>query len=68
MFTLDFETDESSKLIRTLTYALETDVKGLEPGTDSDYYDYNWNGKRDSTNINLIYDTSFVNVIWKGPI
>ena len=67
MFTLDFETDESSKLIRTLTYALETDVKGLEPGTDSDYYDYNWNGKRDSTNINLIYDTSFVNVIWKGP-
>ena len=67
MFALDFEIDESSKLVRTLTYGLETDLMGLEPGTNDDYYDYNWNGKRDSTFINLIYDTSFVNIIWKGP-
>ena len=67
MFALDFEIDESSKLVRTLTMGLDADVLGLEPGTDNDFYDYNWNGKRDSTFINLIYDTSFVNVIWKGP-
>ncbi len=67
MFALDFEIDESSKLVRTLTYGLETETLGLEPGTDRDYYDYNWNGKRDSTYINLIYDTSFVNILWKGP-
>ena len=66
MFALDFEIDESSKLIRTLTYALDADVMGIEPDQDGDFYDYNWNGKQDSTFINLIYDTSFVNVIWKG--
>ena len=67
MFALDFEIDESSKLVRTLTYGLDTDLMGLEPGTNDDFYDYNWNGQRDSTFINLIYDTSFVNIIWKGP-
>ena len=55
MFALDFEIDESSKLVRTLTMGLDADVLGLEPGTDNDFYDYNWNGKRDSTFICLLY-------------
>ena len=67
MFALDFEIDQSSRLVRTLTLGLDADIMGLEPGTNDDYFDYNWNGKRDTTFINLIYDTSFVNIIWKGP-
>ena len=66
MFMLDFTMDDSSTLVRTLTYSIESDSVGLEPGNNEDFYDYNWNGKRDSTFINLIYDTSFVNVLWKG--
>ena len=63
---LDFTMDDSATLVRTLTYSIESDSVGLEPGNNEDFYDYNWNGKRDSTFINLIYDTSFVNVLWKG--
>ena len=63
---LDFSMDDSATLVRTLTYSIESDSVGLEPGNNEDFYDYNWNGKRDSTFINLIYDTSFVNVLWKG--
>jgi len=66
MFMLDFTMDDSATLVRTLTYSIESDSVGLEPGNNEDFYDYNWNGKRDSTFINLIYDTSFVNVLWKG--
>jgi len=66
IFMLDFTMDDSAKLVRTLTYAVDSEVMGTEPGEDGDFYDYNWNGKRDNTFINLIYDTSFVNVLWKG--
>ena len=66
LFMLDFTKDSSAKLIRTLTYAIDSDSIGLEPGIDGDFYDYNRSGERDDTFINLIYDTSFVNVLWKG--
>ena len=66
LFMLDFTIDDSSKLVRTLTYALESDSMDLEPEENGVFYDYNWNSVRDSTYINLIYDTSFVNRIWKG--
>ena len=80
MFGVDFDSD-NYQTIKTLTFALDANEKGLEPliaigdinapsfeDPDSGmFYDYNYNGIRDSTFINLIYDTSFVNVIWKGP-
>jgi hypothetical protein len=66
MFMLDFKLDDASKIVRTLTYALDSDEMGLEPGTPSDFFDYNRNNKQDSTLINIIYDTTFANTIWKG--
>lgn len=67
LFMLDFSVDDSSKLVRTLTYAMEANLMGLEPtDKDGDFIDYNSNGKQDSTNINVIYDTTFVYRLWKG--
>jgi len=68
LFMLDFVVDDSSKLVRTVTYAMEADVMGLEPlDDDGNFIDYNSNKKRDSTYINLIYDTTFVHLLWKEP-
>ena len=66
IFMIDFKSDDDSKIVRTLTYALDSDVMGLEPGTPDDFFDYNRNNKQDSTFINVIYDTTFANGIWKG--
>ena len=75
LFMLDFEADKYAT-IKVTTVAFETDVRGLEPFNDLDgdslyndevdtFLDYNRNGLRDSSFTNLIYDTSFVYVIWK---
>ncbi len=66
IFMIDFKSDDDSKIVRTLTYALDSDVMGLEPGTPDNFFDYNRNNKQDSTFINVIYDTTFANGIWKG--
>ena len=80
MFGIDFDSD-NYQTIKTITYALDANVKDLEPLVmdieqinapmfeDSDsgfFYDYNYNGIRDSTFINLIYDTTLGFRIWKG--
>ena len=80
MFGVDFDS-ENYQTIKTLTYALDANKKGLEPlETDINinapvredtlngdiFYDYNYNGIRDSTFINLIYDTTLGFRIWKG--
>ena len=67
MFMIDFKSDDDSKIVRTLTYALDSEEIGIEPGTPDDFFDYNRNNKQDSTFINVIYDTTFANGIWKGP-
>ena len=80
MFGVDFDS-ENYQTIKTLTYALDANKKDLEP-LESDininapvredtltsdiFYDYNYNGIRDSTFINLIYDTTLGFRIWKG--
>ena len=63
---IDFKSDDDSKLVRTLTYGLDSEEIGLEPGTPDDFFDYNRNNKQDSTFINVIYDTTFASGIWKG--
>ena len=79
MFGVDFDSD-NYQTIKTLTFALDANKKGLEPlitigdinapsfeDPDSGmFYDYNYNGIRDSTFINLIYDTTLGFRIWKG--
>jgi len=79
MFGVDFDSD-NYQTIKTLTYALDANKKGLEPlisigeinapsveDPDSGmFYDYNYNGIRDSIFINLIYDTTLGFRIWKG--
>ena len=74
MFGIDFQSD-NYQTIKILTYALEANRRGLEPldtlsnTIDSDsggFFDYNYNGLRDSVFINLIYDTTLVFRIWKG--
>jgi len=81
MFGVDFDS-ENYQTIKTLTYALDANKKGLEPlvtigeinaPTQLDtisgdiFYDYNFNEIRDSIFINLIYDTTLGFRIWKGP-
>ena len=61
-FEIDFNAEDYST-VRILTQALEDKTWGLEP----EDLDYNSNGLRDSTYINLIYDTTRVYNIWKGP-
>ena len=80
LFGVDFDS-ENYQTIKTLTFAIEAEQKGLEPlvGTigninspsyvDPDsglYYDYNYNLIRDSVFVNLIYDTTLGFRIWKG--
>ena len=79
MFGVDFDS-ENYQTIKTVVYGLEAGKKGLEPLAnlgeinapsfmDSDsglFYDYNFNQIRDSTFINLIYDTTLGFRIWKG--
>jgi len=40
MFMLDFTMDDSATLVRTLTYSIQSDSVGLEPGNNEDFYDY----------------------------
>ena len=74
-FGVDFDAN-NFQTINILNYALESNVKGLEPLDslstifDSDsggFFDYNYNGIRDSIFTNLIYDTTLNFQIWKGP-
>jgi hypothetical protein len=73
-FTVEFES-ENYKTIKILTYALDAKKRGLEPldslsnTEDPDsggFFDYNYNQIRDSTFVNLIYDTTLGFRIWKG--
>jgi len=73
-FTVEFES-ENYKTIKILTYALDANKRGLEPldslsnTEDPDsggFFDYNYNQIRDSTFVNLIYDTTLGFRIWKG--
>lgn len=74
-FLLEFPAD-SVGTIQTITYALEADKKDLEPFSDENgngrydsgepFTDYNRNEVRDSTFVNLIYDTTKVFQLWKG--
>ena len=69
LFLIDFEA-KNSKTIQIYSQALERWTRGLEPDFDDDnsigFWDYNKNGIKDSSFTNLIYDTSFVYLIWKG--
>ena len=72
MFAVDFDAD--GKTIKILSNALESRKKGLEPldslgktlSDSGNYIDYNRNQIRDSTFVNLIYDTTLGFRIWKG--
>ncbi len=74
-FLLEFPSD-SVGTIQTVTYALEADYMDLEPYNDLNgngvfdpgepFTDYNRNSIRDSSFVNLIYDTSAVFTLWKG--
>ena len=74
MFGVDFEAD-MHQTVKIISYALEANKKGLEPldtlsNTISEegepFFDYNYNQKRDSVFVNLIYDTTLGFRIWKG--
>jgi len=76
LFLLDFEGRQNAA-IKVTTLALEAAQRGLEPFNDLNgdgvytnsvdtYVDYNRNLMRDSTFVNLIYDTSLVYQIWKN--
>ena len=74
MFTIDFDS-ENHQTVKIVTYALDAHKKGLEPldtlskimDPDSGgFFDYNYNGIRDSAFVNLIYDTTFGFRVWKG--
>ena len=72
MFAVDFVADGTT--IKILSNALESEKKGLEPldslgnaiSDSGKYVDYNYNQIRDSTFVNLIYDTTLGFRIWKG--
>ena len=80
LFGVEFDS-ENYQTIKTLTYAIEAEKEGLEPlvesvgninapTVDSDsglFYDYNYNMKRDTIFVNIIYDTTLGFRIWKGP-
>ncbi len=76
LFMLDFEADNYAT-IKVTTLALQAHERGLEPYNDLDnnglyddtidtFLDYNRNQIRDSSFVNLIYDSSKVYQIWKG--
>ena len=74
-FGIDFDSD-NFQTIKILSYGLEANVRGLEPldtlstvidtVTGLGFYDYNYNGNRDSVFVNLIYDTTLGFRLWKG--
>ena len=73
-FGVDFDSD-NFQTIKILSFALEANVRGLEPldslstilDPDSGgFVDYNYNGIRDSVFVNLIYDNTLGFRIWKG--
>ena len=72
MFAVDFVADGTT--IKILSNSLESEKKGLEPldslgnaiSDSGKYVDYNYNQIRDSTFVNLIYDTTLGFRIWKG--
>ena len=76
-FYIDFDMqDTNQSVIRTLSYALESEKMGLEPWTDlnqdgiadkGEFFDYNYNEIHDETRINTFYDTTTVFKLWKGP-
>ena len=70
------QTYHNHKTVKILSYALDANIRGLEPldslssiiDPDSGgFFDYNYNEIRDSVYTNLIYDTSIGFRIWKGP-
>ncbi|MBC8322635.1 MAG: DUF4249 family protein [Candidatus Marinimicrobia bacterium] len=76
LFMLDFAADNFAA-IKVTTLALQAFERGLEPYNDLDnngqfddtidtFMDFNRNDVRDSSFVNLIYDTSLVYKIWKG--
>ena len=79
MFGVDFDS-ENYETIKILSYAVNAGMRGLEPlatqgninapsFVDPDsglFFDYNYNGIRDSVFVNLIYDTTLGFRIWKG--
>ncbi len=67
LFFLNFNS-ENYNTVLVSSLALQAEERGLEPYLDSnssDFFDYNRNGVRDSTFVNLIYDTTFLYRIWK---
>jgi len=62
LFVVDFN-QEDYQTVRIISYALDADSVGLEP----EGWDYNGNLIRDSVFVNLIYDTTNVFRLWKGP-
>ena len=68
LFFLNFNSEDYST-IQISSFALESEVRGLEPlmgsGDDNPFFDYNRNGMRDSTFVNLIYDTTSLYQLWK---
>ena len=67
LFFLNFNSEDYNT-IQVSSFALEGGKRGLEPfseNSSSDYFDYNRNGIRDSTFVNLIYDTTLLYQLWK---
>lgn len=75
LFLLDFEPVEFAS-IKVNTFALQAFERGLEPFDDLNgntqfdtnsepFTDFNRNGFRDSTFVNLIYDTTLIYRLWK---
>ncbi|NOZ74064.1 MAG: DUF4249 family protein, partial [FCB group bacterium] len=75
-FFLNFNADDYHT-VRIISFALEAETRGPEPFDDRNgngvwdadsepFVDYNRDGVRDSTFINLIYDTTFTSIAWKG--
>ena len=67
LFFLNFNSEDYNT-IQVSSFALEGGKRGLEPfseNSSSDFFDYNRNGIRDSTFVNLIYDTTLLYQLWK---
>ncbi len=67
LFFLNFNSEDYNT-IQVSSFALEGGKRDLEPFSENssiDYFDYNRNGIRDSTFVNLIYDTTLLYQLWK---
>ena len=68
LFFLNFNSEDYST-IQVSSFALESEKRDLEPlsenGDSNTFFDYNRNGVRDSTFVNLIYDTTSLYQLWK---